>query len=105
MRHGPWTRPCVSRRMWPTLTALDWVLVSAFTSVRKQRGELKLLNLTNKVEDVMQITKLYFVFDVMEDEAVGVESFGNLQADHREVVTAQVRRNGSGTEITEGNLA
>lgn len=73
MRHGPWTRPCVSRRMWPTLTALDWVLVSAF---RKQRGELKLLNLTNKVEDVMQITKLYFVFDVMEDEAVGVESFG-----------------------------
>jgi anti-sigma B factor antagonist len=62
--------------MWPTLTALDWVLVSAFTSVRRQGGELKLLNLTNKVEDVMQITKLYTVFDVMDDEAVGVESFG-----------------------------
>ena len=50
-------------------------LVSAFTSVRKQGGELKLLNLTNKVHDVMQITKLYTVFDIMNDEAVGVKSF------------------------------
>ena len=33
-------------------------LVSAFTSVRKQKGELKLLSLTNKVHDVMQIAKL-----------------------------------------------
>jgi len=56
------------------------VLVSAFTSVRKQGGELKLLNLTNKVEDVMQITKLYTVFDVMDDEAVGVKSFGQSTA-------------------------
>jgi len=44
-------------------------LVSAFTSVRKQEGELKLLNLTNKVRDVMQITRLYTVFDIMDDEA------------------------------------
>ena len=55
-------------------------LVSAFTSVRKQGGELKLLNLTNKVEDLMQITKLYTVFDVMDDEAVGVKSFGQSTA-------------------------
>jgi len=46
-------------------------LVSAFTSVRKQEGELKLLNLTNKVRDVMQITRLYTVFDIMDDEAGG----------------------------------
>jgi anti-sigma B factor antagonist len=58
-------------------------LVSAFTSVRKQGGELKLLNLTNKVEDVMQITKLYTVFDVMDDEAVGVKSFGQSTAASR----------------------
>ena len=51
-------------------------LVSAFTSVRKQEGELKLLNLTKKVRDVMQITKLYTVFDIMNDEAAGVKSFG-----------------------------
>jgi anti-sigma B factor antagonist len=55
-------------------------LVSAFTSVRKQGGELKLLNLTNKVHDVLQITRLYTVFDVMEDEAAALKSFGQSAA-------------------------
>src|SRR6266404_8945312 len=50
-------------------------LVSAFTSVRKQDGELKLLNLTNKVHDLMQITRLYTVFDIMDDETECVNSF------------------------------
>ena len=56
------------------------LLVSTFTSARKQDGELKLLNLTNKVHDVMQITKLYTVFDIMNDEAAGVKSFGQSKA-------------------------
>jgi anti-sigma B factor antagonist len=55
-------------------------LVSAFTSLRSQQGELKLLNLTNKVRDLMQITKLYTVFDIMDDEAVAVKSFGQSAA-------------------------
>jgi len=55
-------------------------LVSAFTSVRKQGGELKLLNLTKKVHDVMQITKLYTVFDIMDDEAAAVRSFAQSSA-------------------------
>jgi anti-sigma B factor antagonist len=55
-------------------------LVSAFTSVRKQGGELKLLNLTNKATDLMQITKLYTVFDIVNDEAAGVKSFGQSTA-------------------------
>jgi len=50
-------------------------LVGAFTSVKKQGGELKLLNLTDKVESVLQITKLYTVFDILDDEAVAVKSF------------------------------
>jgi anti-sigma B factor antagonist len=50
-------------------------LVSSFTTVRRQGGELKLLNLTNKVHDLMQITKLYTVFDIANDEATGVKSF------------------------------
>lgn len=50
-------------------------LVSAFTTVRNQGGELKLLNLTKKVHDLLQITKLYTVFDVKDDEAVAVKSF------------------------------
>ena len=51
-------------------------LVSAFTAVRKEGGELKLLNLTKKVHDLLQITKLYTVFDVKDDEAVAVKAFG-----------------------------
>lgn len=50
-------------------------LVSAFTSVRNQQGELKLLKLTKKVHDLLQITKLYTVFDVKDDEAGAVKSF------------------------------
>jgi anti-sigma B factor antagonist len=50
-------------------------LVSAFSSVRKQGGELKLLNLTSKVHDVLQITRLYTVFDVLDSEAAAVNSF------------------------------
>jgi len=55
-------------------------LVSAFTSVRNQEGELKLINLTNKVHDLMQITRLYTVFDITDDEALAVKSFGQLAA-------------------------
>ncbi len=50
-------------------------LVSAFTTVRNQGGELKLLNLTKKVHDLLQITKLYTVFDVKDDETSAVKSF------------------------------
>jgi len=50
-------------------------LVSAFTSVRNQGGELKLLNLTKKVHDLLQITKLYTVFDIRDDETAAIGSF------------------------------
>jgi anti-sigma B factor antagonist len=50
-------------------------LVSAFTTVRNQSGELKLLNLTKKVHDLLQITKLYTVFDVRDDETSAVKAF------------------------------
>ena len=50
-------------------------LVSAYTTVRNQGGELKLLNLTKKVHDLLQITKLYTVFDVNDDEARAIASY------------------------------
>ena len=50
-------------------------LVSAFTTSKNQGGDLKLLNLTKKVHDLLQITKLYTVFDVKDDEAAAVKSF------------------------------
>ena len=50
-------------------------LLSACTSVRNAGGELKLLNLTKKVHDLLQITKLYTVFDISDDEASAIASF------------------------------
>jgi anti-sigma B factor antagonist len=50
-------------------------LVSSFTTVRNAGGELKLLNLTQKVHDILFITKLYTVFDIRDDEFSAVKSF------------------------------
>ncbi len=50
-------------------------LVSAYTAVKNAGGELKLLNLTSKVRDLLVITKLVTVFDVKDDEAAAVASF------------------------------
>ena len=50
-------------------------LVSAFTTMRDQGGELKLLNLTRKVHDLIQITKLHTVFDIKDDEATAIQAF------------------------------
>ncbi len=50
-------------------------LISAFTSLRNQGGELKLLHLTKKFHDILQITKLYTVFDVRDDEAEAIAAF------------------------------
>ena len=50
-------------------------LVSGFTTVTNSGGEMKLLNLNKRVKDLLQITKLYTVFDVHEDEAGAIRSF------------------------------
>lgn len=50
-------------------------LVSGFTTVTNSGGQLKLLNLNKRVKDLLQITKLYTVFDVHDDEAGAIRSF------------------------------
>jgi anti-sigma B factor antagonist len=50
-------------------------LISAFTSVRNAGGDVKLLNLTKRVHDLLQITKLYTVFDVWDNEAAAIGAF------------------------------
>lgn len=50
-------------------------LVSAFTAVKSKGGEMKLLHLTKKVHDLLQITKLFTVFDVYSDESTALRSF------------------------------
>ena len=50
-------------------------LVSGFTAVKNRGGDLKLLQLTKKVRDLLQITKLFTVFDVYTDESTALRSF------------------------------
>ncbi len=51
-------------------------IVRCYTTVSRKNGELKLLNLTKRIHDLLSITKLLTVFDTYEDEAEVVKSFG-----------------------------
>jgi anti-sigma B factor antagonist len=50
-------------------------LVSGYTTVASNGGELKLLNLNKRIEDLLQITKLYTVLPTFEDEAEAIRSY------------------------------
>jgi len=50
-------------------------LVSSFTAVNKEGGVLKLLNLTQKIQDLLAITKLLTVFDVYDSEAEALSGY------------------------------
>jgi anti-sigma B factor antagonist len=50
-------------------------LVSSYTAIGKETGQLKLLNLTQKLQDLLTITKLLTVFDVYESEEEALGSF------------------------------
>jgi len=50
-------------------------LVSSFTTVTNQGGQLKLLNLTKKLKELLAITKLLTVFDSYDAEETALESF------------------------------
>jgi anti-sigma B factor antagonist len=50
-------------------------LVSSYTAIGKEQGQLKLLNLTQKLQDLLAITKLLTVFDVYESEADALNSY------------------------------
>ncbi len=50
-------------------------VVRSYTSIKKEGGTVKIVNLTNKVKDLLSVTKLLTVFDTFEDEAKAVASF------------------------------
>jgi anti-sigma B factor antagonist len=51
-------------------------VVRTYTTVKKQDGMLKLLNLTKRIQDLLMITKLLTVFDTYDNEPDAVRSFG-----------------------------
>jgi len=50
-------------------------LVSGFTTITNHGGSLKLVGLSKRVKDLLQITKLYTVFEVFDDESAAIRSF------------------------------
>ena len=52
-------------------------LVRGVTTISNEEGHLKLLNLTKKIHDLLQITKLYTIFEVYDDESKAISSFGS----------------------------
>lgn len=69
------------RKLLMNLEDVDYIdsaglgeLVTAFTVVRAQGGQLKLLKLTHRVHDLLQITKLLTVFDAFESETEAIKS-------------------------------
>jgi len=54
--------------------------VSAYTTVRNKQGDVKLLNLTTKAKDLLQMTKLLTVFDVFEDEAAAINKLKSAKS-------------------------
>ncbi|HWO00291.1 MAG TPA: STAS domain-containing protein [Blastocatellia bacterium] len=50
-------------------------LISSYTTTKRQGGQLKLVNLTKRIEDLLAITKLITVFDTYENEAESLASF------------------------------
>ncbi|MGB2635730.1 MAG: STAS domain-containing protein [Candidatus Acidiferrum sp.] len=55
-------------------------LVSGVASVRRAGGEMKLVNLSSKVDDLMEVTRLYTVFDIADNEEAALASFGKTAA-------------------------
>lgn len=50
-------------------------VVRSYTSIKKEGGSVKIVNLTNKVKDLLSVTKLLTVFETFEDEAKAVSTF------------------------------
>jgi len=70
-------------------------LVAGYATLEKSGGELKLLNLTDRVSELMMITKLLTVFDVYEDEPAAIASF---KADVERIITQPLDQERSKTE-------
>ncbi len=67
-------------------------LVAGYTTLQRNGGELKILRLTERVHELMMITKLLTVFDVFDDETEAVNSFSAVSEETNE------------TDVTTGKL-
>lgn len=50
-------------------------LVKSYTTIRSHGGQMKLVSLSQRLHDLLQMTRLYTVFDIQADEASAIQSF------------------------------
>ena len=59
---------------WVNSTGLG-ILISGYTTVKKSGGELKLLKVSDRIENIFIVSKLYTVFESFDDEDEAIRSF------------------------------
>ena len=64
----------LSKVEWMNSTGLG-ILISTYTTLRNNEGELKLANVTDKIHSLLTITKLVTVFDTFDSGATAVQAF------------------------------
>jgi anti-sigma B factor antagonist len=52
-------------------------LIQSFTTIRNRGGQMKLVNLNKRVQDLLVMTNLHKVFEIHDDEAGAIKSFGS----------------------------
>ncbi len=70
------------KRILVDLSAVKWVnstgigiLITGYTSMRKNKGDLKLLHVSNKIQSILYVTKLNLIFECFDDEDRAIASF------------------------------
>jgi anti-sigma B factor antagonist len=70
------------RQVIVNLSEITWVnstgvgiLITGYTTLRKNKGDLRLLNVSNKIQSILYVTKLNLIFECFEDEQAAVASF------------------------------
>lgn len=64
----------LSKVTWVNSTGLG-ILISGYTTLKRADGEMKLLNVSDRIESIFMVTKLHTVFETYKDEASAIDSF------------------------------
>ena len=73
------------------LASLKWInssgvgiLITGYTTMRKNKGDLKLLNVSKKIESILYVTKLNLIFECFDDEHEAIRSYQQIRHGRQE---------------------
>ena len=64
----------LSEVKWVNSTGVG-ILITGYTTLRRNKGDLKLLNVSNKIQSILYVTKLNLIFECFDDEDEAVASY------------------------------